>query len=178
MYWFLGLFHPRCRTLHMSLLNFTRSLPVHVSSLTRSLWLATWPSGESATPSSFVSSRNLLRVRSTPRSRLLMNMLKRIRHRLDPQCTSLIAGLQLDFVPITTILRAQPLSQFLIHHTVWSSCSYFNCISMMALRGDVKCLTEVPEEKSKALFSSIRPVISLQKLIRLDKYVFPLLNLC
>ena len=39
-YWCWGLFLPRCRTLHLSLLNFVKFLSVHFSSLLRSFWLA------------------------------------------------------------------------------------------------------------------------------------------
>ena len=58
----LGLFLPRCRTLHFPLLNFMRLLSAHFSSLSRSLWMAAQPYGISATPPSFVPSANLLRV--------------------------------------------------------------------------------------------------------------------
>ena len=67
--WCMGLFLARCRTLHFSLLNFMRFLSANFSSLQRSLWMAAWPSGTSATPLSLVSSADLPRVHSAPSSR-------------------------------------------------------------------------------------------------------------
>lgn len=43
MFWCLGLFLPRCRTLHLSLLNSVRFLAAHLSSLLTSLWMAAQP---------------------------------------------------------------------------------------------------------------------------------------
>ena len=53
----MGLFLPRCRTLPLPLLNLIRFLSAQLSSLSRSCWMAAQPSGVSAIPSSFLSSR-------------------------------------------------------------------------------------------------------------------------
>lgn len=44
MFWCLGLFLPKSRTLHLSLLNSVRLLASHFSSLLTSLWMAAQPS--------------------------------------------------------------------------------------------------------------------------------------
>lgn len=49
IYWCLGLLPPGCRTFHFPLLNFMMFPSAHFSSLPRSLWMATEPSGVSAT---------------------------------------------------------------------------------------------------------------------------------
>lgn len=43
MYWYLGLFLPRCRTLHSHLLHSMRFLSAHFLSLSRSFYMAAWP---------------------------------------------------------------------------------------------------------------------------------------
>jgi len=45
LYRCMGLFVPRCRTLHLPLLNFIRFLSAQLSSLSRSRWMAAQPSG-------------------------------------------------------------------------------------------------------------------------------------
>jgi len=55
-----------CRTLRLALLNLMRFTWTHVSSLSRSLWVASLPSGVVTVPHSLVSSENLLRVHSIP----------------------------------------------------------------------------------------------------------------
>ena len=64
LYWCMALFLPRCRTLHLPLLNLIRFLFAQLSSLSRSHWTAAQPSGISTTSPSFQSSANLLRVHS------------------------------------------------------------------------------------------------------------------
>ncbi|PKU40437.1 sterol regulatory element-binding protein cleavage-activating hypothetical protein [Limosa lapponica baueri] len=39
LYWYMGLFLPRCSTLHLSLLKFIRFLSAQLSSLSRSHWI-------------------------------------------------------------------------------------------------------------------------------------------
>ena len=51
----MGLFLPRCRTLHLPLLNLIRFLSAQLSSLSRSRWMAEQPASISTTPPSFVS---------------------------------------------------------------------------------------------------------------------------
>ncbi|XP_068788224.1 uncharacterized protein [Struthio camelus] len=104
LYWCMGLFLPRCRTLHLPLLNFRRVLSAQLSSLSRSLGMAAQSSGVSAPPPSSVSAANLLRVHSVPSSRSLMNTLNKSGPRTDPWGTPLATGLQLDSAPFNTTL--------------------------------------------------------------------------
>ena len=53
LYWCMGLFLPRCRTLHLLLLNFIRFVSAQLSGLSRSRWMAAQPSGVSANSSQF-----------------------------------------------------------------------------------------------------------------------------
>ena len=64
LYWCVGLFLLRGRTLHLPLLSFMSFLSAHFFSLFRFLSMVAQPSGVSATPSSFVSSADLVRMRS------------------------------------------------------------------------------------------------------------------
>lgn len=57
-----GLFLPRGRSLCAPWLSLGRFLTAHVSSLSKSLWMDTRPSGFSATPPSLLSPAKLLRV--------------------------------------------------------------------------------------------------------------------
>ncbi|KAK4810857.1 hypothetical protein QYF61_008829 [Mycteria americana] len=75
LYWNRGLPQPRCRTLHLALLNLMRFTQAHFSSLPRSLWMTSRPSGVSTAPLSLVSSANLLRVHSISLSMSLMKIL-------------------------------------------------------------------------------------------------------
>ena len=78
LYWCLGLFLSSCKALHFSLLNCVSFLLARFSSLSWSLWMASWPSGISSTLPSLVSPANLLRVHSAPSSRSVRKMLNRI----------------------------------------------------------------------------------------------------
>ena len=104
LYWCMGLFLPRCRTLHLPLLIFIRFLPTQLSSLSRSCWMAAQPSGVSTTPPSFVSSANLLRVCSVPSSRTSMNKRNKTGPRTEPWGTPLATGLRLDSALLITTL--------------------------------------------------------------------------
>ena len=90
-YWFLGLFLPRCRTLHLPLLNCMTFQWAHFSSLSGSLWMAAQPSVISAIPPSFVS--------SAPSCSTLMKTWNRTWPSTDPWGTLLVTDLELDFVP-------------------------------------------------------------------------------
>jgi len=59
LYLRLGLPRPMCRTLHLALLNLLRFAQAHLSSLSRSLWMVSRPSGMSTAPLSLVSLANL-----------------------------------------------------------------------------------------------------------------------
>jgi len=91
-YWSMGLFLPRGRTLHLPLWNFTGFLCAQLSSLSRSRWMAAQLSGVSATPPSFVSSANSLRVHSVPSSRSLMSQWNKAAPSTDPCGTPLATG--------------------------------------------------------------------------------------
>lgn len=107
--WCLRLFLLRFRTFQFPLLNLMRFLSPHLSSLPRSLWMAVWPSDEPATPSSFVSSPDQMRVQHIPSYRSLMKIL----NKSAPVIDLLVSGLQLDFQS----MKNHPL---LIFHR-WSS---------------------------------------------------------
>ena len=115
LYWCMGLFLPRCRTLNFPLLNLIRFLSAQLSSLSRSRSKAAQPSGVSTTPLSLVSSANLLRVHSNASSRSLMKKLNKTGPSTDPWGTSLVTSLQLDSAPLITTLWVLPFSQFSIH---------------------------------------------------------------
>lgn len=82
-----------------------------------------------------------------------------------------------NFMPLIATLRAQPFSQFSTHLAVCSSSPNINSPNIICegLAGDgVKGLAEV--QVDTALPSSTRPVMSLQKFIKLVKHVFPSVN--
>ena len=60
LYLCLGLSWPRCRTLHLAWLNFMRLVWAHLSSLSRSLWIASLPS--------HISYTNLITQKASSRS--------------------------------------------------------------------------------------------------------------
>ena len=72
----LGVARPMYRTLHLTFLNFMRFTWAHLSSLSRSLWMASLPCSILFTPHSLVSCANLLRLHSIPLSVLPTKMLK------------------------------------------------------------------------------------------------------
>jgi len=73
-------------------------------SLSRFPWQAVRAPGASVIPSSFVSSANMLRVHSVPSSRLWKKMLNSTGSSADPWGAPLLTVLQLDFVPLITVL--------------------------------------------------------------------------
>lgn len=109
--------------LHISLLNFSRFLSSHFSSLMRPLCMA---APTSISPS-FVSSSNLLRAQSSPS---LTKILTRTGPSIDPWITQMVTGLQFhatDHHPL------HPLSQFIMLLTVCSSNPYFISLSVRIL---------------------------------------------
>jgi len=84
LYWYKMLTQLRCNTMHLDLLNLMRFSWALCSRLSKSLWIASHPSGVSIVPHSLVSSADLLRVHSTPLSALLMKILKSIGPSTDP----------------------------------------------------------------------------------------------
>lgn len=113
-YWCVGLLLPRCRrSLHCSLLNCMRFCSAHFSCLSRSPWMAAQPSWVSATPLSFVSSANLLRVDSTLSSKPLMKLFNSTDFSVLPLGAPPVNGpqlgflLQLDFAIMTLNLAVE-----------------------------------------------------------------------
>ena len=97
LYWCMGLFLPRCRTLHVPLCPTFQPVQVTLNGST-----AFWCISHS---SSFVSSANLLRVHSNSSSRSLMNKLNKTGPSTDPWGTPLVTGLQPDSLPLMTVLE-------------------------------------------------------------------------
>ena len=79
----MHVFLPRCKTLHLLLLNLIWFLSAQLSNLSRCGMVAQ-PSGVSANPPSFVLSANLPMVDSIPSSRSLMKMLNKSGPSTDP----------------------------------------------------------------------------------------------
>lgn len=140
--WCLGLFFPKDKTL----LNFMRFFVACFSSLSRYLWMSAKPSGLSATPHSFVSSPNFLRMQSVLSSMSLLKMLNIIGPSIDLLGTPLVTGIQGDFMLLITSLWAQQFSRFLIHLTVYLSSLYFIGLSMRVLGDTVENLPEVKKK--------------------------------
>ena len=82
--------------LYLFLLNLIRFLSVQLSRLTKTCWTAAHTFGVSATPSSFESTVNLLRMQSIPSSKTGPFVL--------PWRTLIITGLQLASVPVSQLL--------------------------------------------------------------------------
>lgn len=74
-------------------------LPAHFSNLSRSLWMATKPSGVSATPPSFVS---FAKPYSAPSSQSLMKRSQGADQHTEPLCAWDLS--LLDLLPLTTTL--------------------------------------------------------------------------
>ena len=104
LYRCMGLFLPRCRNLHLPVLNLIRFLSDKLSILSRSRWMVAQPFGVSTTPLSLVSSANLLRLHSNSSSRSLMKKLNKTGPSTDPWETPLVTGLQLDSALLMTTL--------------------------------------------------------------------------
>jgi len=90
LYTYLGLPQPKCKTLHFASLNLISFTRVHLSSLSRSLWMASLSSVLKTTPLSFVSSANLLKVHSIPLSVSFIKILKSTSPKMDPCRTPLV----------------------------------------------------------------------------------------
>lgn len=116
-----GLPQPRCRTLHLPLLNLMRFTQAHLSSLSRSIWMESLPSIASTAPHCLVSSENLLRVHSIPLSKSPTKMLNSTSPSIGSWGTLLVTDLHLDIEPLTVTLWAWPFRQFLTHGVVHTS---------------------------------------------------------
>ena len=115
LYWQWRLPQPRCKTLHLDLLNLIRFTWAYCSSLSQSLWKASHPSGVPTAPHILVSAANLLREDSISLSVSLTKILKSIDPSTNPWGTPHITDLCPDVEPLTTTLWTLSCSQFFIH---------------------------------------------------------------
>jgi len=104
----------------------------HLSSLSRSLWMAPLPSSMAAVPLSLVLSENLLSVHLTPLSMSPTKMLNNISPDTNPWRMPVITRLHLDTEPLTTTLWVWPYSQLLsskwpIHQIHFSPTWWLGC---------------------------------------------------
>lgn len=83
------------------------------SNLSGPLWVVAWPSDISAAPTGFVLSTNLLLVRSTTSSRLLMKISNKTEPSIVRWGTWIDNGLKLDFALLITTLYMHPLHIFI-----------------------------------------------------------------
>ena len=101
--------------------NLIRLVRDHLSSLLRSLWMASLPSNVQTTPLSLESSANLLRVHSSPPSMSLIKMSKSTGPKTDPWGTPHVTSLYLAIESLIATLFLWPFKQFLTHHVVHPS---------------------------------------------------------
>jgi len=104
LYWQPVLLHPRCSTLHLPLLNFMLLMVAQCPNLYRPLCKAACLSRGSTAPLSLILSANLLRMYSTPASRLLVEMINRIISITEHWGALLDTGYQLEVAPFTMAL--------------------------------------------------------------------------
>ncbi|KAK4831129.1 hypothetical protein QYF61_015432, partial [Mycteria americana] len=116
----LGIVLSQVQDLALALLNLMRFTQAQSSSLSKSLWMASPSSSESAAPLSLLSSANLLKVDSIPLSMSLMKIL----NSTGPNIESL-----------TTTFWMQPSNQVLIHQTVHPSHPYLSNLAARLLWG-------------------------------------------
>lgn len=115
---FLSGWHPSiyyCKGFLMPLCGAPWGCSPYFSSFSRSLSVAAWLSGVSATALSFALSVKLLRVNSATSSRLLQKTLKRISPSMDNWDTPLVTGPWLEFMPLITTLWIWPFHNFPVH---------------------------------------------------------------
>ena len=92
----LGLCFPRCKTLHLSLLNFIMFLVARSSSLSRSSCRVARPSEVSTSPLSLVSSTNFIRVHLVLSPRSLTKIWNGIGPNINPWATTLVTVCKLE----------------------------------------------------------------------------------
>lgn len=135
MYWCLGLFFHRCRTLQFSLLNFMRFLSTSLEFPPNSpgCWgssdwqhnpLAYQPLPQFCVTCKFVEVHSATSSTSPSKNKT--------RPSIDTWDTPLVTGLQLGFVSLITTLWTWLFSQFSIHLSVFSSHPYINILAMSA----------------------------------------------
>ena len=122
----------------LNLIRFTRA---HLSSLSRSLWMAPILSAVSTAPLSLVSSANLLKVRLIPSSMSLIRMFKYTQDlKTVAWGTLVVIDLHLNIEPLTTILCLQLSSQCLIYQLLHPSNLQFRNKDVVGYR--IKSLVE------------------------------------
>ena len=136
---FLVLPWPMCWTLHLALLNFMRFTQAHLSSLSRSLWVASLPSSVSTASHSLVSLANLLRVHSIPLSMSPTKMLNSTSPNTNPWGMALITGIPRYTKGSQMSTERKPehhrlLQNHLLHHGQKSPCWQLCCSGCTALK--------------------------------------------
>ena len=97
--------------------GFVELREVHIGSyliLSRTLWMASPPTSESAAPLSLVSAADFLKEHSILLFMSLMEVLNYTGPGRDPEGTSLFTRFHLDTETLTVILCTQPSRQFFI----------------------------------------------------------------
>lgn len=118
----LGLSWLRCRILHLALLIFMWFAWADLASLSRSFFIASFPSSALTVSQSFVLLINFLSLHSVSLSMTQTKMLNNTSLNTDPLGTLLIAGFHnLDVKLLTTTLWVWPVSQSPIHWVVHPS---------------------------------------------------------
>lgn len=138
LYRCLGLPWPRCCTLQLALLKLIR-LTWAFSSLSRSLWMASFPSALSAAPLCLVSSPNLVRMHSI----WLSGSLKKNVKDHETQNELLIIGFYLDTETLTTTFWKQPTTPFPIH---WITQPSNPCISNLEIRMSCRTISKTMQK--------------------------------
>lgn len=143
MYWWLGLFLHRCRTLNFPFLNSMKFLSAHLSSLLKTFWMAAEFSSISDTPHKFVSSMDLLGY-TAPSSRSLMKKLNRTGCSIEPSLhcylmasnqTLYHLSLGLNIHPVSIQLIVCSSKPILYHLCLWGS-SADSVKSLTGVQGD------------------------------------------
>lgn len=97
------------------MLNFMRGLPVHLSSLSRFLWLGALPSGVLTTKVNLVLFTNLLRLHSILSSETIMKTLNIFVLSIDPWGMPLVTGCQMDLCHCYKLFDFSSPTNFLIN---------------------------------------------------------------
>lgn len=130
-----------CRIQHLDFLNFIPLIISQWFNLSRFLCRASRPLRESTTPSSLISSANLLTVHSTPASKWLINILTRNGPKIEPWGTLRVISHHSYIAPFTRTLWALLFSQ----HTTNPLNPQLDSLSRRnsCVRDSIKSLTKV-----------------------------------
>ena len=114
------------QTPHLDAVLQVRFIWAHCSSLSRSLWMASHPSGVLTVSQNLLSSVNLLRVHSIPPLMSLMKIYKFASPSTDPWGTPLTTDLHPDTEQLTTTLWMWFCNQLLVHPIIHPSNPYLS----------------------------------------------------